>query len=92
MRERYLDHYEHVHQVVSKERLLEFKSEDGWEPLRKFLGEKVPDEGYPRINDSKEHIARLKMLWYITALKAFAKTLLLIMVAFGGIFLFHYRY
>ena len=40
-KQRYKEHYEHVRRFVPKERLLEFKNEDGWEPLCKFLPLKV---------------------------------------------------
>ena len=33
--------------MVPKERLLEWKAEDGWEPLCEFLGKSVPDEAFP---------------------------------------------
>lgn len=44
--------------------LLEFKSEDGGEPLRNFLGEKVPKEPYPRINDSDYFVELNKGMWW----------------------------
>lgn len=31
--------------------VLQFKAEDGWEPLCKFLGVKVPDQPFPRLNE-----------------------------------------
>ena len=37
---------------VPKERLLVFQASQGWEPLCQFLGLPVPDEPFPRINDS----------------------------------------
>ena len=37
-------------QVVSPEKLLIFKNQDGWEPLCKFLGVPVPDVPYPHLN------------------------------------------
>ena len=56
----YKRHYETVRRVCPRERLLEFKIEEGWEPLCRFLGKDVPrDERtgevlpFPRINDGK---------------------------------------
>ncbi|KAF4969035.1 hypothetical protein FSARC_3689 [Fusarium sarcochroum] len=33
--------------------VLQFKAEDGWEPLCKFLGKEVPNEPFPRLNEKK---------------------------------------
>ncbi|KAF4982462.1 hypothetical protein FZEAL_1916 [Fusarium zealandicum] len=33
--------------------VLEFKAEDGWEPLCKFLGRDIPDKPFPRLNEKK---------------------------------------
>ena len=40
--------------VVDKEKLLEWKVEDGWEPLCKFLGKDLPDVEFPKGNTPKE--------------------------------------
>ena len=39
--------------------VVEWEPEDGWEPLCKFLGCEVPDEAFPRTNETVE-IAKLK--------------------------------
>jgi hypothetical protein len=49
----YSFHNEHIREIVPKERLLEFKAADGWEPLCQFLGREAPEGGYPHRNDSK---------------------------------------
>jgi len=51
--EYYAYHNDHVRKVMPKERLLEFKAADGWEPLCKFLGKDVPQGKYPHRNDAK---------------------------------------
>ncbi|KAF4454402.1 hypothetical protein F53441_3028 [Fusarium austroafricanum] len=33
--------------------VLQFKAEDGWEPLCKFLGKDIPDEPFPRLNEKE---------------------------------------
>ena len=38
--------------MVPKERFLEWKVEEGWEPLCKFLDKDVPDEPFPHVNRS----------------------------------------
>jgi hypothetical protein len=37
--------------VVPKDRLLDFKLEDGWAPLCAFLGKDTPDVPFPRANE-----------------------------------------
>ncbi|KAL8706898.1 MAG: hypothetical protein Q9201_000058 [Fulgogasparrea decipioides] len=62
--EAYNRHYEHVREVVPKERLLEWSVEEGWEPLCKFLGKKVPEEeGFPYVNDTEAFVKGHGMLW-----------------------------
>jgi len=34
-------------------KVLEFKAEDGWQPICRLLGKKTPPTAYPRINDQK---------------------------------------
>ena len=65
LRQAYIDHYTHVRAVVPKENLLEFKSQDGWEPLCAFLGKPVPEEPYPHINDGEWFVSQHKYWWYL---------------------------
>lgn len=58
----YGEHTKHVLESIPKERLLEWKLGDGWEPLCKFLGEPVPEEPFPYGNASPEMIKRRKMM------------------------------
>jgi hypothetical protein len=62
--EYYIFHNEHIRKVVPKERLLEFKAVDGWDPLCKFLGKQKPvgkeGENYPHRNDSQ---AANQLIW-----------------------------
>ncbi|EGC45103.1 conserved hypothetical protein [Histoplasma capsulatum var. duboisii H88] len=47
------EHSAMIRGLVPPERLLEWKVEDGWEPLCKFLGKEVPHgQPFPRRNDS----------------------------------------
>lgn len=39
---------------IPPERLLVFQAKEGWEPLCAFLGCDVPDEPYPRVNDTAD--------------------------------------
>ena len=49
----YPEHYALVRRLTEPERLLEFRLEDGWEPLCAFLGKEVPDSPFPRLNEKK---------------------------------------
>ena len=47
----YREHYAHVRQLCPKERLLNFRLEDGWGPLCDFLGREKPEVPFPRVNE-----------------------------------------
>lgn len=56
---------ETVKATVPADRLLVFDVRQGWGPLCQFLGVPVPDEPFPRVNDSdhkKVTIQRAQML------------------------------
>ena len=46
------EHYAAVRNTVPADRLLEWEIGEGWEPLCAFLGEDVPDEPFPHLNDT----------------------------------------
>ncbi|GAP86659.2 putative NAD dependent epimerase [Rosellinia necatrix] len=52
-------HYAEVRKMVPPERLLEYRVQDGWEPLCKFLDIPVPkDMPFPNVNDNSDFISR----------------------------------
>ncbi|KAI2627174.1 P-loop containing nucleoside triphosphate hydrolase protein [Xylaria nigripes] len=52
-------HYEEIRKMVPPERLLEYRVQDGWEPLCKFLDVPVPkDVPFPNVNDNSDFITR----------------------------------
>lgn len=58
---------EKVKQKVAKDRLLIFNVKEGWAPLCDFLGVAVPQEPFPRTNDTammKKRFRRMKMAAY----------------------------
>ena len=90
----YRDHYEHVRSVVPKEKILEFKAGDGYEPLCRFLGKPVPkDEQYPHINRPDNIITIHKSIWWFTIINA-AIRVGKVVGAFGvvGLAAWYYRY
>lgn len=47
--------------LVPSQQLLEWKVEDGWEPLCKFLGKEVPHgQAFPRTNDAAGYQGRIE--------------------------------
>ena len=48
----FTEHIDAVRREVPAERLLEYEVKQGWEPLCAFLGRPVPQEEFPRLNDS----------------------------------------
>ncbi|PVH94894.1 hypothetical protein DM02DRAFT_618274 [Periconia macrospinosa] len=65
----YLDHYAHVRSVVPPSKLLEFESQQGWTPLCEFLSKEIPDEEYPRINDSATTVKIHSFVYWIRLVK-----------------------
>ncbi|SPJ73164.1 uncharacterized protein FTOL_02893 [Fusarium torulosum] len=68
-RQAFHDHYELVKKTVPVERMLEFRVQEGWEPLCKFLGAEIPDGEFPRLDDSKQFVLVHRLMWWV----AFAK-------------------
>ncbi|ORY19024.1 NAD dependent epimerase/dehydratase [Clohesyomyces aquaticus] len=71
LRETYVEHYSRVRSMVPKERLLEFRSQDGWAPLCDFLGKEVPGEAYPRVNDAQYTVKLHKYLYWMRLWKLY---------------------
>lgn len=57
----YMNAYEEVRRVVPEEQRLEFSLEQGWEPLCRFLGNKVPKKPFPHANDAESFHAGIKV-------------------------------
>ena len=74
-------HYEQVRAVVPKHRLLEFRCQDGWEPLCKFLGKDSPTAPFPRTNNATSHTAFVNKMF----LFKYVEALLVILVSGGTV-------
>jgi hypothetical protein len=61
------EHNEGVRRLVSPEKLLVYRVEQGWEPLCAFLGVPVPDEPFPRLNDAAGFRRRIRTLQVASA-------------------------
>lgn len=53
-------HNAEVARTVPPERLLEYRVQDGWEPLCAFLGVPVPKEPFPHANERQAFLADLR--------------------------------
>lgn len=51
-------HIAEVKAEVPADRLLVYEARQGWQPLCDFMGVPVPDEAFPRVNDTAEFKAR----------------------------------
>ncbi|KAM3535673.1 hypothetical protein MY4038_001152 [Beauveria bassiana] len=54
LRDLHAAHYAKMRAIVPAENLLDFRLEQGWEPLCKFLDVPVPDAPFPHINERSE--------------------------------------
>lgn len=43
-----------IRTAIASERILEFKVQDGWAPLCKFLNRDIPTEDFPRLHDYQQ--------------------------------------
>lgn len=53
VRETYGYHMDYLRRVVPREKLVTYSVKDGWGPLCEVLRKEVPDEPFPRANDSQ---------------------------------------
>ena len=76
--------HEEIRQIVPKERLLEYRIADGWDPLCKFLGHDVPKISFPKVNESAEFKDRNAVMGKRAMLRI-AKRSLPILAALGAV-------
>jgi hypothetical protein len=61
-------HYDHVKRVVPEDRLKWVQLGDGWAPLCEILDKPVPNEPFPRANDSEAVDATASYVFRRTAM------------------------
>jgi hypothetical protein len=54
------EHNAAVRAEIAPERLLDFRVADGWQPLCDFLGVRVPEAPFPRLNDTASFTERVR--------------------------------
>ena len=67
----YKKHNLYVKSIVPKENLLVWNVKDGWEPLCKFLGKKVPAGPIPHDNRTGDHKFIEEYAWKSGFMKVF---------------------
>ena len=85
----YLNIYKEARETIPKERLLEFKLEQGWEPLCKFLGNEIPTTPFPHINETTSFKAKMSVMKKRTIFRIF-RSYTPGMVAVAAILLVYY--
>ncbi|KAJ7035329.1 hypothetical protein C8F04DRAFT_1345101 [Mycena alexandri] len=60
---RFRAHYDYVRTLVPAERLLELDVKEGWAPLCRFSGKKIPDEPFPRLFDTATFKSSTPACW-----------------------------
>jgi len=55
-------HTQEVRDTIDPARLLVFDVREGWEPLCRFLDAAIPDEPFPRLNDTATTQTMIRML------------------------------
>ena len=71
----YRNIYKEARQVVPNDQLLEFKLEQGWEPLCNFLGNDVPPTPFPHINETASFKAKMSVLKKLTIRRIFRSSI-----------------
>lgn len=80
----YGDIHEEARGIVPKDQLLEFKLEQGWEPLCKFLGNEVPKTEFPHINESNSFGEKMDVFTRLAIFRV-AKNCIPVLGALGGV-------
>jgi Sulfotransferase domain len=71
MKRVFVEYHDNLRKIVSKERLLEYRVQDGYRPLCDFLGVPVPtmmvdekevEESFPRVNDGSAFLDRFVVI------------------------------
>ena len=74
-----------VRKLVPKERLLEYRIEDGWGPLCEFLGEDVSlleGEEFPKGNSAEDFVRANDLVWMVESTMTVVKLLGVVVLAY----------
>lgn len=84
-REAFYEHYARVRKAAPEDKLLAYRVTEGWEPLCKFLGEEVPKEAFPRVNDANAFVWIHRVMWYLAFGKMVGKVALMASPALAAV-------
>jgi len=76
------EHYAKIRGSVAKERLLEWKVQDGWVPLCEFLEKPVPEVEFPSGNTPEQTRARAANIKIDETKRAYGKMAVLCIIVF----------
>lgn len=79
----FIEWNEEVKRTVPAERLLVFEAKHGWKPLCEFLGVPVPDEPFPRRNDTAEFRRRVATMTVVSWVVLLLPVVLVLALAAG---------
>ena len=82
----YREHYEHVRRLCPKDRLLNFRLDDGWGPLCDFLGKERPDVPFPRLNEGAALAEKFKEFQKRSMLLVLRNLVLVGILVWAGLF------
>ena len=85
IKKRFLEHNEHVRQIVPKDRLLEYHIRQGWEPLVKFLDLGERKGSLPRENGQSAYLETCRNVWKIVVFRSFINLIKLVVIVSGAI-------
>lgn len=80
---RYNEHIEEVKAAIPEDRLLIFSADQGWDTLCSFLGEPIPEDDFPNVNDSAEFQAFLNKMCRISYVMLGITVLLLVGIGYA---------
>lgn len=82
--ESYNRHNQMIMSKYDKDRLLVFNVEQGWEPLCKFLGCKIPDVEFPVSNQKQENFGHyIFVIKYVNVISCLIIVLLILVIAYS---------
>lgn len=91
-REAFHAHYERIRALVPKERILEYRVQEGWGPLCAFLGVEVPvGVEFPRVNDREEFVRVHGFMWWLALARLVGRVALVGGPVLGGVVAFWFR-
>ncbi len=74
-KQKFVEHYDRIRELVPKERLLEWEVRDGWGPICEFLAKEKPGADFPMINDKEELVRNHKVIMLFGVYRSFVNAL-----------------